>query len=59
MFYRKKKKQKKKQQKTIEPKHYGGESLWHYQPKIQEAAIISSNISAQKEGIVLKMTRIA
>ena len=45
--------------KTIEAKHYGGESLWHYRPKIQEAAIISSNISAQKEGIVLKTTHIA
>ena len=45
--------------KTIEAKHYGGESLRHYRPKIQEAAIISVNIDAQKEGIVPKTTYIA
>ena len=52
LFFTKKKTKKK----TIEAKHYGGESLRHYRPKIQEAAIISSNISAQKEGIVPKTT---
>ena len=49
----------KKTQKTIEAKHYGGESLWHCRLKIQEAAIISVDISVQKEGIVPKTTCIA
>ena len=47
---------KNKKKKTIEAKHYGGNSLRHCRPKIQEAAIISVNISAQKEGIVPKTT---
>ena len=49
----------KKKKKTIKAKHYGDESLRHYRPKIQEAAIISVNIDAQKEGIVPKTTYIA
>ena len=43
----------------MEAKHYGVQSLQHYRPKMQEASIISSNISTQKEGIVPKTTYIA
>ena len=50
---------KKKNNKKTEAKHYGGKLLRYYLPKIQEAAIISSNTSVQKKGIVPETTHIA